>query len=272
METIRDSATTVNSQRLEKYTICYFRRQLKEVFRDLPYDGGARLSYDKDFLEKLIFSPIPAEELTNGLINNGICKRIALPGEVLAHIDLSNVSFKGVDLKIPDGEYLDLSRTNAHFLYNGPCVQNCNLSRIGECKVELQPFKLEKIAHCCLAGMDFSKTVIGVETFLSKVVDVDFTDTGLHIILNKGEISCLRNFDPEKLDELRCLIKKGYLSNCYLGYPGRPRRIMSKEEREERKGQSRKLYYEAQGILSGRHLELVKYVKKVKKRQGTKQD
>lgn len=204
------------------------RDNLMEEFRNVPYEGGERLKLDPSLLEKVIFEKDPRSNR----------KIITLPGEVLAHIDLSEVSFYGVSLIRDKEHYLDLSRTNASFVYgrDGGCfVHYCNLSNgLIQLKNGFQDsfFGFE---NCCLAGIDLSDCSIGISEFFEKFKNVNLAKTG--IFINSDDIS-IKNLSVSDTKKLRNLIRKGYLVDCYLDC----HRLFSDEARKQKKEQIQNEY------------------------------
>ncbi len=83
------------------------RERMRRYLASVELNHGERLSYDKDYLEALLFDD-----------ENGM-KRIAFKSHDLSKLDLSEVSFEDVSYNgedypdLEEGEQIDLSNTNA---------------------------------------------------------------------------------------------------------------------------------------------------------------
>ncbi len=255
----------------EEIKVYLFRKMLKEALGELPpYDGGERLSIETNLLEKVIFSE-PYE------VDGEKRKKIIFPGEVLAYIDLSNVSFKNVDLDLKFNEHLDLSHTNATIVYCGTRIINCDLSNKGEFFFHVNISSIERIKNSSLVGVNLSGQQIREGKFFNRFQNVNLAQTGLKILfstadetIKSGGINELRRHNDHR-NELKKLISKGYLDNCFINEA----RVVPKEEREKRREEESKKarlcsYRKAMELLAEQKLTLDNYVKDVKQRQKKK--
>ncbi len=228
------------------------RELLKKKLGDMPYQGGERLKIDKNLLKKVIFSELITIDK----------KVLLLPGEVLAHIDLSEVSFDRLFLDLGKNEYLDLSHTNVSFVMEvvGKCsIKNCNLSN-GLIQLKIKsPYDCH-FKNCCLAGIDLNGVSVTISDFLKYFENVNLAQTKINIQLPSG--CTVKDLPEEVKKSLKELIHKGFLDDCSINSI----KILSAEEREKRKKEVQEEYRAfCKGTIDVVSTQLDEYKKTYKK-------
>ncbi len=203
------------------------REILEEELSEAEWQKDKRIKLDRQLLEALIFEV------------DGDKKKIVWTGDILHHLDLSEVSFEGVSLDCES--WVCLAKTNAKFTYGGDIIRNCDLS--GSSGITIDFEVTSKIVDSDLSGIDLSKEKMEIHDFMNIFDGVILSNTGIHITCDS-----FRNLSVEERDTLRTMIDWEYLNNCYINN----RIILSKEDRESKKAKMVQAYeeYKMRQVLS----------------------